>query len=393
VFAFNEDQMDVPAFGPAPHINVDEFARRLRAPSRLSHVSESQCAPNTDKESIEPLDVRSSPQSHLKLGDGTSIVDSDDPRAVDDFRRWWQQGLPQGAAQDHFGGRKLTRMAIALAGIALFSSALGPTLKRPPVAPLANDTVRAVTAGTPADSSSKSPTGVSAATPVAPEVDPQAVDGLASKTSAQITDPEPARSESVRPDRALIASQVSSAAEGQSAANAPKPTAKPAQMNGVVGTTPPSFDLPAKRPGEHTARVAVSKTAAVIPSAAADTPSPPLLIGTLARPDDASGAKALQRLVESIVASAMPAEAPAAGSTGTVVQLGAPRSEAEAKRDLKRLNTRYGSALRGSPVGLRKVLVNGETVYRLHVVGLPRDKAAALCSRVKSDGGSCSIRE
>ena len=42
-------------------------------------------------------------------------------------------------------------------------------------------------------------------------------------------------------------------------------------------------------------------------------------------------------------------------------------------------------------VGLRKVLVNGETVYRLHVVGLSRDEAAALCSLVKGDGGSCSI--
>jgi SPOR domain len=79
------------------------------------------------------------------------------------------------------------------------------------------------------------------------------------------------------------------------------------------------------------------------------------------------------------------------GSIGVAVQLGAPRSEAEAKRDLKRLNTKYGSALRGSTVGLRKVLVNGETVYRLHVVGLSRNEAASLCSRVKGDGGSCSI--
>jgi hypothetical protein len=79
------------------------------------------------------------------------------------------------------------------------------------------------------------------------------------------------------------------------------------------------------------------------------------------------------------------------GSTGWIVQLGAPRSEAEAKRDLKRLNTKYGSALRGSTVSLHKVLIDGEAVYRLHVVGLSRDKAAALCSRLKGDGGSCSV--
>ena len=137
--------MGVPTFGPAPHINVDEFARRLRAPSRPPCLSESssrlsQCARNTGKESIEPL-VRSSPQLRLDPGDGTSIVDTDDPRAVDDLRRWWQQRLPLEVAQDHSRGRKLTGMAIAVAGIALISSALAlkggtPTmLNRPPVAP------------------------------------------------------------------------------------------------------------------------------------------------------------------------------------------------------------------------------------------------------------------
>jgi hypothetical protein len=96
-------------------------------------------------------------------------------------------------------------------------------------------------------------------------------------------------------------------------------------------------------------------------------------------------------MVESVVTSATPAEAPAAGLTGWVIQLGAASSQAEAKRDLKRLNTKYGSALKGSTVGLRKVLVSGETVYRLNVAGLSRDKAAALCSRVKGDGGSCAV--
>jgi hypothetical protein len=71
--------------------------------------------------------------------------------------------------------------------------------------------------------------------------------------------------------------------------------------------------------------------------------------------------------------------------------LGAPRSEDEAKRDLKRLNARYGSALKGSMVGVHKAVVNGENVYRLRVVGLSKDEAAALCSRVKGDGGSCTI--
>jgi SPOR domain len=282
---------------------------------------------------------------------------------------------------------------------------------------------KAATAGTPADISTMPPAGLSATTPVAPVVEPQAAEGLASQASEQTTDPEAARRVSVRPEGTQIASQVSSAAERRSAANAPKPPAKPAPepMNGTAGTTQPSIDLPAQRRGKVTARVVVGKTAAAIPSAAMDTPSPPLPIGTPVKPErEVSAAKALQPVTESVAAPATPAEAAkqspnplvralsnlfgalalparqsidpvAVGSISLAVQLGAPRSEAEAKRDLKQLNTKYGSALRGSTVGLRKVLVNGETVYRLQVVGLSRDEAATLCSRVKGDGGSCAI--
>ena len=384
------------------------------------------------RNSTEPLDVRSPPQLHVPSGNGTLIVDVEDPRTfdVDDFRRWWQQRLAWEPAQDRSRGRKLPRMAIALTGFALISSALAlkrgapALLKTPPIALSANDIAKAQnfsgqTAGTPAGIGTMPLAGPSGATPVAPEVDTQALEGLASQTSGQATDPEPAWRVSVRPEGTRIASQVSSAAERRSAADAPKPPAKPASepMNG----TQPSIDLPAQRRGKVTARVVVGKTGAAIPGAAVDTPSPPLPIGTPVKPErEASGAKALQPITESVAGPATPAEAakqspnplvralsnlfgalalparqsidPAAvGSIGLAVQLGVPRPEAEAKRDLKQLNTKYGSALRGSTVGLRKVLVNGETVYRLQVVGLSRDEAATLCSRVKGDGGSCAI--
>src|SRR6476659_3234096 len=99
--------MGVSGFGPAPQSNLGEFERRFRegvqrtgandAPSnlprtaesssRLPHPALSRRAPNTlecartGKESTEPLDVRSSPQLRLTPGDGTSIVDAEDPRA------------------------------------------------------------------------------------------------------------------------------------------------------------------------------------------------------------------------------------------------------------------------------------------------------------------------
>ena len=343
--------MGVSGFGPAPQINPGEFERRLRegvhrtgpndAPSNLPRTTESSSplphpalsrhAPNTlerartGKESTEPPDVRSSPQLHLPPGNGTSIVDAEDPRAfdVDDFRRWWQQRLAGEAAQDRSRGRKLPRMAIALTGFALISSALvlkggvPPLLKTPPVVHPANDIARAhnfsgQTADAPADISTMPPAGLSGTTPVAPVVDAQVVEGLAPKASEQTTDPELARRVSVRPEGTQIASQVSSAAERRSAADAPKPPAKPASepMNGTVGATQPSIDLPAQRRGKVTARVVVGKTGAAVPSAAVDTPSPPLPIGTLVKPErEASGAKALQPITESVAAPATPAEA------------------------------------------------------------------------------------
>ena len=245
--------MGVSGFGPAPQINPGEFERRLRegvhrtgpndAPSNLPRTTESSSppphpalsrrAPNalerarTRKESTEPLDVRSPPELHvLRPGNGTSIVDAEDPRTldVDDFRRWWQQRLAGEAAQDRSRGRKLPRMAIALTGFALISSALvlkggvPPLLKRPPVVPPADDIARAHNfsgqtrrcAGRHQHDAAGRTLGT---TPVAPVVDAQAVEGLASQASAQTTDPEPARRVSVRPEETQIASHVSSAAE------------------------------------------------------------------------------------------------------------------------------------------------------------------------------------
>jgi hypothetical protein len=377
VFAFNEDQMGVPAFDPAPRNQLDESERPLResaqrtglyhASYRLSRISESsstrlsQCAPNTrerigtGKETIEP-------QLRPTHSDATSIVDTDDPRAADDFRRWWRQRLIKEAAEKRSHRRIPTPVAITLAGIALIGLALAlrggvpAQLNRSTVAVAANDAAKAQPVSTPADMSTMPPVGNSGAVPAAPAVDAQSGTGL------QTSEPEPGQSVSGQRGRRTT-SPVSSRAEPGSAADAREPPVKPASgpVKGAVGTT-----LPSKR------------LEAAIPGAAADTLNAPLPIGTPER-------QALQRIVQSVVASATPAEA------GWVVQIGARSSEAEAKRDLKRLKTKYGSALMGSTVGLREVPVNGKSIYRVHVDGLSRNKAAALCSRVKGDGGSCTI--
>lgn len=73
------------------------------------------------------------------------------------------------------------------------------------------------------------------------------------------------------------------------------------------------------------------------------------------------------------------------------VQMSAPKSEAGAKRELKRLNAKYASDLNGSTIAVHKALVDGETIYRLRVVGLSKADATVLCARLKGDGGNCFI--
>jgi len=73
------------------------------------------------------------------------------------------------------------------------------------------------------------------------------------------------------------------------------------------------------------------------------------------------------------------------------VQMSAPKSEAGAKRELKRLNAKYASDLNGSTIATHKARVDGETIYRLRVVGLSKADATVLCARLKGDGGNCFI--
>jgi hypothetical protein len=339
--------MGVSRFGPALHFNLNEFQRRLGevahgtspndAPSklprktstRLPHPALSRCAANTlegastGEEATKPLDVQPSPQSHLTHDAGTSIFDLDDSRAfdVDNFRRWWRRSSTPEAAEDRSRERKRTRIAIAFAGIALIGSALtlrvAPTLlKTPPLSPPANDIARVQnlngeTTGTPSDISTTPRAGLSGATPIAREVAAQTVEGLASKASAQATDPVPARSVSVRPDWTRIASQVSSASERWSAAyapKAPKPPKRPSseRMNGAARTTQPSTDSTAKHPGKPTARVVVAKAEADELGESADTPIPPLPIRTRAKVAKASGPTAPATSAEAAKRSSNP---------------------------------------------------------------------------------------
>jgi cell division septation protein DedD len=156
--------------------------------------------------------------------------------------------------------------------------------------------------------------------------------------------------------------------------------------------------LPTKLSPKSSARVVVAKTDTTAPDANAQTPSEPAQAGSLVKPVEKAAKKPKpdKNVAEAAPTAATPEAppvdaTPATASGGWAVQLAAPRSEADAKSEAARLTGKYGADLNGSAIGVHKAVVNGETIYRLRVVGLSKADAAALCARLKGEGGECFI--
>ncbi len=257
--------------------------------------------------------------------------------------------------------------------------------------------------------------------------------------ASQFPDPKPVGTVSLRPDGTPIPSPITASADAGGAApaaEAPVPHVKPApkatnEQAAMAQPSTPKLDLPTKLSGKSSARVVVAKTDTTAPGNAAETPSKPLQLVAPKKPEKAAKAPPVaQAAAETPAAPAAPAaqaasaqqpgnpllhafgslvgalaapNVPAAptqhpvdptavtASTGWAVQLAAPKSEADANSDASRLNAKYASALNGSTIGVHKVVVNGDTIYRLRVAGLSKAEAAALCARLKGDGGQCFI--
>jgi SPOR domain len=221
----------------------------------------------------------------------------------------------------------------------------------------------------------------------------------------QFPDPKPVRTVSLRPDGTPIPPSMVATAEGTDAApltetpKSPAKATKPAaETAGSAQASTPKLDvpLPTKLSGKSSARVAVAKTDTTAPGTMADAQNEPAQLAAPVKPEKPVKApKPQQAAVQTgdTAAAAQPAaESPAAASaTGWAVQLAAPKSEAEAKSTAARLGAKYETALNGSAIGVHKAVVNGETIYRLRVVGLSKADAAALCARLKGDGGDCFI--
>jgi hypothetical protein len=232
---------------------------------------------------------------------------------------------------------------------------------------------------------------------------------------SQFPDPKPVRTVSLRPDGTLIPTPAAPPADGTQAApladasqtaplaepsrsappaDAPKPAAKaaPKATSAAAQPSTPRLQLPTKLSGKSPARVAVAKMDTTAPASVAEA-NEPLQLGP--KPAKAGkGAKAEVAAAEPAAPSA-PAQTadsvPATKSTGWAVQFAAPGSEGVANSEMERLNAKYASDLNGSTIGVHKATGKGGAIYRLRVVDLSKADAAALCARVKGDGGSCFI--
>ncbi len=194
---------------------------------------------------------------------------------------------------------------------------------------------------------------------------------------------------------------------------APPPAAKPAPV-----ASTPAPPLAAPKP-VVTAPVVAPKTAmtAAAPKIAAATPAPPVakpaaapvkqatVVAKAALPapapakpasvpvGPASAAPRSLALNNQPAATPAPVAAPVAASGTSVLQIGAYKSQAEADSAWAAYKGKHAALLSSASSNVQQAdLGDKGTWYRLRIVGFPsKDVAAAMCERLKADGGSCFL--
>ena len=216
-------------------------------------------------------------------------------------------------------------------------------------------------------------------------------------TASQFPDPKPVRTITLRPDGVPILAAAASPAMDAPPSSVVAETAKSGlkaqpqnrpDATGSPQSSTPRIELPTKQSVKSSARVVVAKTDTTAP----DGKVPPEQ-GSIPKAEKAKHAKTHEAVAEKPAAATEQAVGPdsATKSDGWAVQLAAPSSESEAQSSAQRLNAKYATALNGATIGIQKAVVKGATLYRLRVAGLSKADAAALCARLKGEGGDCFI--
>ncbi len=194
-----------------------------------------------------------------------------------------------------------------------------------------------------------------------------------------------------------IYEQPAPADEGDTGAAGPVPAAQPAPK-----LAPPAAFLPqAQKPPAPAPDSATPSPAAM----AKPTPTSPqatrLTVTAVApAPAAAPAATGAPRALPGPVmsppvqaATAKPPASVASSAGGTLLQIGAFKSQADADAAWNIYSGRHGALVKGySPNVLAADLGEKGTWYRLRIAGFTdRDVAAAVCDRLKAQGGACII--
>jgi cell division septation protein DedD len=242
----------------------------------------------------------------------------------------------------------------------------------------------------------QAPDASSAAVPAAPASPPQA-----SSTTPRVILPDPSAQETgtlnaprqvptttirVRPDGTM--ENIPSSADTMPAAPAlaAKTLTAPPAAQAVVPTVTASPAIRQPTPSETNEELAESPLSA---AAAQDVATPAVRTATPPKPVTKPQA---QRLRMANVTSTTPSTVPSSDA-GFVVQVSSQKSQDSARASFSSLQARFPQVLTGYQPSIKAVTLGGHgTYYRVRVGPLAsRDKASALCGRLKAAGGDCIV--
>ncbi|KQS74427.1 hypothetical protein ASG25_00510 [Rhizobium sp. Leaf384] len=215
--------------------------------------------------------------------------------------------------------------------------------------------------------------------------------------------PRKVRTMIVRPDGTLVAREETAPEEAPVVAAA-APTGKT-----VKAGTPTANTAALATPAQDEVGALAAAADATVSNVSAQTAKAQPLPEARPVTKPVETAKATRKPVDTFATSTTPASAAASGAASApadtspvqtasiapgsyVVQVASLPSEAEAQKSYKSLSGKFGSVIAGRGVDIKKADIAGKgTYYRVRIPAGSRDEANALCSRLKSAGGSCLV--
>ncbi len=438
----NAVYQDAPRTDPRAEISLDEFERDLAATTRQSvgenRTSERRAEPSFDAyDDFDDYDTLPPVENELTADRSDSRVPTGGTAALAD------------APADGRLGMKIAAAAMGLVVIGglgfLGYRAFGPNPVAnnggaPPVIRADAEPAKVVPQGaTPAKTESDRVAPANQQRIVARQEDPvdtvgnrqvRVVGPGAQPAEGEDDAPRRVRTVVVRPDGTIVQPNAGAApalpptptpaapaAAAAPAATTALPPAPSQPVEPTVAAVPapavPAPGVPQPQPAPSRPAVQAEAPAAPAPEApvARPTPPPPAAVAATrpvppapqqrqtAAPASAPlplvppAAPAAPTTVAAVPAAPAAPAAPASGGGSFVVQLSSQRSEADARRDFQRFQSRFSGLLAGKSADIQTAdLGNRGVYYRLRVgPGGSREDAVRLCEQIKAQGGDCVV--